>query len=172
MFFASNSFAENNNTIMLPDVVSSKWHNTEKVGEAKFKKFGLHIYDASYWSLRNKDSAGNASSATALSIAYAKNIRARRLLSSTYKEWQRLGFAEEHPLDAWLELLEEIWPDVNKGDFIVFVNHSDGSNAFYSDSKFLGSVDDPEFGTAFLDIWLNINAKYKKHREELLGEND
>ncbi len=157
---------------MLPEVVSNKWHVTEKVGEARFKKFGLHIYDASFWSLRNSNSVGGSTKATALSIAYAKNIKAKRLLSSTYKEWKRLGFAQKYPLDAWLDSLEKIWPDVNKGDFIVFVNYTDGSNEFYSGSEFLGRINDPKFGTAFLDIWLSINAKYKKHREELLGESD
>ena len=156
----------------LPKIVSSEWKSIEKVGEAKFSKFGLHIYDASFWSLRGNQSPQQPSIATALSISYARNIKAKRLLSSTFKEWQRLGFAQQHPIDAWLESLEKIWPNVQKGDYLVFVSSTDGSNAFYSGSKILGSISDPAFGPAFLDIWLSTNAKYQNHRKELLGESN
>lgn len=154
----------------LPQIVSGEWKSIEKVGEARFSKFGLHIYDASFWSLRTSKSLEQTSSATALSISYARNIKAKRLLSSTYQEWKRLGFAQKHPLDAWLASLEKIWPDVEKGDFLVFVATKDGDNLFFSSNKILGRINDPEFGSAFLDIWLGINAKYQTHREELLGE--
>ncbi len=166
----NNSYAEIDSK--LPEIVASEWTFIEKIGDARFKKLGLHIYDASFWSLRDSKSLKQSTTATALSISYARNIKAKRLLSSTYKEWQRLGFAQQHPLDAWLESLEKMWPDVGTGDFLVFVANSDGGNTFYSGSEILGSIDDPEFGPAFLDIWLSINAKYQTHRKELLGESN
>ena len=156
----------------LPEIVADQWKSAEKVGETTFNKFGLHIYDASFWSLRNNQSLQQQTNATALSISYARNITAKRLLSSTYKEWQQLGFAQRHPLDAWLTSLGNLWPDVQKGDYLVFVSSPDGSNTFYSGNKILGSINDPAFGPAFLDIWLSINAKYQKHRKELLGESN
>lgn len=166
--FVNNTHAEINRH--LPKIVTNEWPLIEKQGEAKFKKLGLHIYDASFWRLSKDQSAENPSTVTALSIVYARNIKAKRLLSSTQKEWQRLGFAQQYPIDAWLRSLEEIWPDVKKNDFLVFVSNENGVNQFYSGTEILGGVDDPRFASAFLDIWLSVNAKYQKHRKELLGE--
>ncbi|MFK8026864.1 MAG: chalcone isomerase family protein [Gammaproteobacteria bacterium] len=166
--FASNIHAEIN--IQLPEIVTNEWPLYEKQGEAKFKKLGLHIYDASLWKLSKNKSAENPNTVTALSIVYARNINANRLLSSTHKEWKRLGFAQQYPIDAWLRSLEEIWPDIQKNDLLVFISNEDGDNQFYSGTEILGSVDDPRFASAFLDIWLSENAKYQKHRKELLGE--
>jgi len=168
--FANNSLAETATANVLPEIVSNQWNVVEKVGDTRFKKLGPHIYDASFWSLKDSKLPGDSTSAAVLSIVYARNIKAQLLLSSTDKEWQRLGFAQQHPLDAWLESLEKMWPDINKGDFLVFVNNDDGSSTFYSDTEILGSINDPAFGSAFLDIWLSKNARYQKYRKELLGE--
>jgi len=162
--------AANESISKLPEYIMADWENTQQFGEARFSRFGIHIYDASFWSLATSNEANKLQNATALSIQYARNIKAKRLLSSTLKEWKRLGFANQHPLDAWLSLLEEIWPDVKPGDRLIFISSEDGSNAFYSSHKKLGSIDDKQFSSAFLDIWLSPNAKYQKHRKELLGE--
>ena len=166
----NNSYAEIDSN--LPTIATSQWKTVEQVGETRFKKFGLHVYDASFWSLRDNTSRQEPITATALSISYARNVKAKLLLSSTYKEWRRLGFAQRHPLDAWLDSLEKIWPDIKKGDYLVFTSTSDGDNIFYSDNKILGNINDPAFGPAFLDIWLSINATNQKNRRELLGENN
>lgn len=168
--FANNSIAEKEIVGELPEIVSNQWNVTEKKGDTRFKKLGLHIYDASLWSLADSKTLEHSTNATALSIIYARNIKAHRLLSSTHKEWKHLGFAHQHPLDAWLDALENIWPDIKDGDYLVFVNYHDGNNAFYSGTKLLGSINDSTFGSAFLDIWLNKNARYQKHRKELIGE--
>ncbi len=169
--FLPASLAHSSETLAnLPHSVTSHWQQARQLGEATFTRFGLHIYDASYWQLSLNTEQGHLSSATALSIQYARNISADKLLSSTYKQWQRLGFADHYPLESWLEQLRKIWPDVEPGDQLVFISANDGSNSFYSADKKLGSVKDSQFNTAFLDIWLSPDAKYKKHRKELLGE--
>ena len=69
-----------------------------------------------------------------------------------------------------LKILSNIWPDVNKGDQLVFVKTYDGKSTFYNKNKMLGTIDDPEFGTAFLSIWLDEKSRFKRNREELSGE--
>ena len=154
---------------MLPRVVSINWDTSERVGQTSFRKFGLHIYDASFWSLLDKTD-GTSKNGSALSITYAKNIRAKRLLSSTHKEWKRLGFGQQYPIDAWLGELEKIWPDVKPGDSITAVVTEHGDCIFYSNNRELGRIPDTQFGPAFLDIWLHVDARYSQHRKELLGE--
>ncbi len=153
----------------LSNIVSINWNESEKIGQARFSKFGIHIYDASFWILLDKVD-GSTKNATALSITYARNIKAKRLLSSTHKEWKRLGFGQQYPINAWLRELEKIWPDVAHGDNITAVVSEHGDCVFYSNNQELGRIDDANFGPAFLDIWLHVDARYSQHRKELLGE--
>ena len=171
--FTSASASEHN--ITLPDFISSEWNSSQQIGNTKFSRFGIHIYNASLWSLKKNvkgDTPGNSNNvhATALIIKYARNISSEQLLSSTYKQWKYLGFADQLPLESWLRELEMLWPDVRSGDYLIFVSSQDGTNTFYSKKEMLGSIDDNKFAPAFLDIWLSPEAKYQKHRKELLGE--
>ena len=168
--FLINSLHADKELADLPEPVITQWQQATKIGQARFSRFGIHIYDASFWSLSNQNSSGDAIHATALSIQYARNIKAEKLLSSTHKQWKRLGFADNYPLQAWLYELDRLWPDVRDGDQLIFVSRKNGHNSFYSKNKKLGSIDDAQFNKAFLDIWLSPQAKYQKHRKELLGE--
>ena len=155
----------------LPTNVVEKWHDLEFVGQTTLRRFGFHVYDSSFWMVDKKSPIQQLNSTTcALSITYARKIRAEQLLSSTKKEWLRLGFADQYPLDAWLTMLSQIWPDVEKGDQLVLVSSVNGKSSFYSKDQRLGTIEDADFGNAFLSIWLNENARFKKNRSELLGE--
>lgn len=165
----------NDSSAKAPEVIAKHWQNTEKIGQTKFSRFGIHIYDASLWSIskpKHIDSNNQPpiNEAKVLSIQYARKISAEKLLSSTFKQWKHLGFADQYPLQAWLHSLKNIWPNVQPGDYLILVSSADGNNRFYSSEKFLGSINDARFGSAFLDIWLSPNAKFQKHRKELLGE--
>ena len=153
----------------LPPGVQSEWKQVEMAGQAEFSRFGMHIYDASLWRLY-ANTGDTGARATALSITYARNISARRLLSSTHKEWQRLGFAQRYPIRAWISALENIWPDVRQGDNLTAVISAQGDCVFYSHQGRLGRINDRDFGPAFLDIWLSPDARYPKHTRALLGE--
>ena len=176
MFFIPSSWATNENILSpLPNNVLQKWQNFELVGQTRLSRFGFHIYDSTFWIHDYSSSKKEANellnnNTSALSITYARKIHAQKLLSSTKKEWIRLGFAEQYPLDAWLVMLANIWPDVNKGDQLIFVTTPDGKSTFYNKTQSLGTIDDPKFGSAFLAIWLDKNSRFKKNRKELLGE--
>ena len=154
----------------LPEFVEHQWPDLEIIGQTTLKRFGIHIYDATFWMLEDKTPDFLTTNTCALSITYARNIRAQRLLSSTKKEWQRLGFAEQYPIEAWLLILESIWPDVKKGDQLVVISNPDGKTTFYNNHRSLGTIEDPNFGAVFLAIWLDENSRFKKNRKELLGE--
>lgn len=154
----------------LPDVVQQQWQGFEMVGKTRLRHFGFHIYDAAFWMLGTIDTNSISKNTCALSITYARNIDAQKLLSSTDEEWRRLGFADKYPIDAWLKLLEKIWPDVGDGDQLIVVTKPNGSTDFFNKDTSLGTVNDPQFGGAFLAIWLDENSRFTKNRKELLGE--
>lgn len=153
----------------LPSNVTKNWSNFELVGQTTLRRYGFEVYDSSFWVLGNRTTDYLVKNTCALSITYTRNIRAQQLLSSTKKEWEYLGFAGQYPLDAWLTILSNIWPDVDKGDQLVIVATPEGKSVFYSNNQVLGTIDDPDFGNAFLSIWLSEKSRYKQNRRELLG---
>ena len=172
LFFFPLAFLASPSAVMSPlsaEVVRN-WNGLELMGQTSLTRFGFHIYDASFWMASDRSEDSYSSSLSALSITYAKNIRAEKLLSSTKKEWTKLGIAKKHPVGTWLAELRTMWPDVSKGDQIIFVFDPDGSSTFFSQEKKLGSIDDPEFGPAFLSIWLSEKSRFTKNRNELLGK--
>ena len=154
----------------LPETVLKDQSDLQLVGQTRLKRFGIHIYDASFYIIGKKSNEPIRTNICALSITYARNISASRLLAHTKNEWERLGFAEKYPLDAWLRILKGMWPDVTKGDQLVVVTTPDGMTTFYNKNNSLGKIQDRDFGKAFLAIWLDENSRYKKNRKELLGE--
>ena len=154
----------------LPSEVTQQWQDLVIIGQTSLKRFGFHIYDASFWMTSRQNDESYLTNLSALSITYKKNIRAEKLLSSTKKEWRKLGIANDYPTDAWLYELQQIWPDVKKGDQLIFVFDPNGMSTFFNTHKKLGTIEDSRFGPAFLSIWLGKNASFKKSRNELLGK--
>lgn len=81
-----------------------------------------------------------------------------------------MGFAARYLLDAWLTMLENIWPSVEKNDQLIVVVTNSGEATFFNKDGSLGTISDISFGPAFLSIWLDENSRFKKNRKELLGE--
>lgn len=154
----------------LPNQVTERWDDFSFVGQTTLRRFGFHVYDSSFWLMGANSSDQLHTRTRALSITYARKISVQDLLSSTKKEWERLGFATRYPLDAWLIMLENIWPNVEKGDQLVVVVTTQGQTTFFNKSSSLGTIDDANFGPAFLSIWLDENSRFEKNRKELLGE--
>lgn len=169
MLFCAPIAVKANQMSPLPSIITTQWP-LELVGQSRLRKFGFHIYDASYWIKSGNIEAIQDPYLSVLCITYARHIAADRLLSSTEQEWTRLGFANKHPLQTWLASLKTIWPSVDKGDQLIVVSTLNGETLFFDQDKQLGSIQDPNFGPAFLAIWLDENSRYKKNRKELLGE--
>jgi hypothetical protein len=144
------------------------------LGQASLTWLGIPIYDATLWSERGSFQPWGFSQKLALRIDYHRNIDAARLAETTRKEWQKLEDDVNLPGEArrneWLAQVEAIWPDVTPGDYIVTVVEPGGACRFYSPRGLLGIIEDPEFGPAFLSIWLHPQTSRPELRAGLIGE--
>ena len=102
-------------------------------------------------------------------LTYARNISGSVLANQTTKEWSHLGFTDERQA-SWVEYLETIWPDVSKGDTITFDVDASGVSRFYFNGEWLGAVEDPDFASMFIAIWLSPKTSRPAHREGLLAD--
>jgi hypothetical protein len=69
---------------------------------------------------------------------------------------------------SWRSVLTPIIPDVKAGDRLVGYFDTEYGASFYSDRKSLGQVQDPDFSSAFLAIWLDPATRAGALRAALL----
>lgn len=103
-----------------------------------------------------------------LEIRYRRAIRADRLVEQTEKEWSAQGI--DHPRKAaWLSELGSLWPDVQPGDALNFEVTTQERGIFTLNGEILGAIDDPDFSSAFLAIWLSPDTTQPELRAKLIG---
>jgi hypothetical protein len=144
-----------------------------EVGSGEMRWLGMEIYRARLLSGEGRFDGMVASGPLALAIEYRRNISSERLVRTTEREWDRLGrelgLADRSVVSAWLKELAVIWPDVSPGDRITALVEPGGATHFYGNAGLLGSIPDPEFGPAFLGIWLHPDTTAASLRDGLLG---
>lgn len=154
-------------------VPAEPFESLVEVGSGELTWFGLRVYDARLLSGRPEFRGLDSAEPMALEITYRRNISSERLVESTAKEWRRLegalGLPGEARRQQWLDAVAEIWPDVTPGDRIIARYEPGGPTLFYGNDGLLGVVDDPEFGPAFLGIWLHPDTRDTGLRTALLG---
>lgn len=136
------------------------------VGEARLSVLFWNVYDSRLYTEDGRYSENQRP--LRLEITYLMDIKSDALVEQTAKEWEHLKV--EHPGQAaWLEQLNDLWPDVSKGDTITLELDADNRSLFYLNEKLLGDMDDPEFGEHFVAIWLSPDTSRPRVREALLG---
>lgn len=162
--FASHAFT--NTTV--PERIFEQQPDLKPLGSARYSKFGFKLYDAELWASNTKTTPESLNGDYALSLIYKRDIEKSRLIKATDKEWRRLGVSDSQRT-AWIATLESIWPDVQKGSVLTSHIVANNKTVFYLGDTKLGEVNDSNFGSAFLDIWLSEKSQFKKQRNLLLG---
>ena len=145
------------------------------VGSGEMRWLGMDIYEARLLSGTGQHDSATIAGPMALEITYRRNISRERLVSTTEREWRRLGRElglegqARAQVQGWLGELGRIWPDVTPGDRIIAFVEPGGTTRFYGNDGLLGEVADPAFGPAFLGIWLHPGTRAADLRAELLG---
>lgn len=132
------------------------------VGSGTLTWYGLRIYDVEY------REAADACTPRMLRITYARRIPTHRLVKATREQWQEIGLDNEATVRPWLREAGALWPDIEPGDFLLLMIDDDGASHFFGSDGFLGTIQDPAFGTAFIAIWLSPDTTEPKLRAQLL----
>jgi len=147
--------------------LSSADNDLQKVGEAQLKVLFWKVYNSRLFSADGSYVDGQRP--LQLEIEYLRDIDADQLVERTAAEWQSQELA--HPRQQqWLQSLSALWPDVSKHDVIALQLDRDDRSSFFINGEFLGYVEDPAFGQAFIDIWLSPNTTRPELRSMLIGQ--
>lgn len=151
-------------TTSFPELVS--------VGRGEMRWFGLLIYEASLWTTSGLFQSIEKSLPIALTLQYDKNISSEALAQRTLEEWEHLGKFNRKTRILWKQRLEQIWPSVKPGDKITTLVSEDNRTTFFHNNTLISELDDPQFGKAFLSIWLDPNTSEPDLRMELIGKQE
>jgi hypothetical protein len=145
-----------------------------EVGSGELRWFGMEVYSARLLNGGDRFEGLQGPGPLALEITYRRTISRDRLVQSTEREWRRLdrrlALPEQARVQGWLDEVAAIWPDVGPGDRITARVEPGGATRFYGNDGPLGRVADPEFGPAFLGIWLHPDTRAAELRSALVGE--
>lgn len=139
----------------------------QQVGEARLTKLFWTIYDSRLYTTTG--TYRGIEPDLVLEITYQREISSEQLINSTRSEWQAMSLYKKAQSESWLKQLQNMWPDVTKGDVLRLQVDHDMSSHFYFNGHPIGSVEKPEFTRHFLSIWLSPDSRYSELQQKLTG---
>lgn len=144
----------------------------ELVGSGFMRVFFWDVYNAKLFSINKPYDIRVLPQV--LKLTYLRDINKKELVEATKDQWQHLGVSTDQQTQ-WLIELNSLFPNVSKGDSITLILDSSKQSQFYvstqqGNNRLLGIVEDPDFGFAFLGIWLSENTSRPQLRKQLLGK--
>lgn len=146
--------------------VSPYMENPKAVGEARLEVMFWDIYDAK---LIAENGQYNPDKPFALSLTYLRDFKGKNIASRSIDEMRKQGMKDEMKLAKWYEKMEQVFPDVRKGQNLTGVVDDQGYSHFYFNEQKVGSIEDVEFSKWFFNIWLSERTSEPEVREKLLG---
>ncbi|MEY3202237.1 MAG: hypothetical protein RIR70_1787 [Pseudomonadota bacterium] len=152
-----------------PEVLRDVAPQWAQIGSAKFRWFGLHIYDIALWSAGRGFDDKEPKEPYALAIRYARNIPGDQLVNTSLEQMRGLGYRDEAELARWRGLLVSVFPDVKPGEVIVGVHQPGVGAKFFHEGKPTGAFNDVKLAKAFFGIWMDEKTSEPGLRAKLLG---
>lgn len=137
----------------------------QSVGSAKLTVFWFDIYQAE---LSSNNGEYDKNKSFMLTLTYLRSFESKELIDETFKQFNK-PLSQKQSLE-WRARLEEVWPDVKKGDQISFVKSDKGVSHFFFNKKYQGQITEPEFADLFSAIWLSDDSEYPELAAKLKGK--
>lgn len=138
-------------------------------GESRFRYFGFHVYDAQLWVPAGFDVARLFSQPLALSLVYARSLKARDIAERSIEEMRRQTSLSQADAERWLLDMTAAFADVRNGDRLTGLYQVGSGASFFLNGQATQVIKDPRFATLFFGIWLSPATSAPALRKELLG---
>ena len=143
--------------------------NTKASAVDDLNKRGQGEMSYLFWTLYSAEFyATPTNSERALKLEYYRSIDSKDLVDATEDQWNKLGYSDSN-IQRWLKPLYAMWPNVEEGSTLTIRVAEDNVSRFYFDEQPIGTIQDKQFGEAFLAIWLSENTSEPVLRKQLLG---
>jgi hypothetical protein len=145
--------------------VPSSQKSWSSVGKVTLSILWFDVYQAQLFSESGAYLEGEP---IKLTITYLRDFKADELIDETRKQWkEKVG---KDNINKWLSQLRHIWPDIKENDVLTLYIDDNEAAHFEQGERYLGAIDEPQFGRAFSDIWLSPTSSYPKLAAVLRGE--
>jgi hypothetical protein len=163
LIFITFSFSLNASEY-LPDIASKNHSDLKFSAKSEFKFLMWKIYDIYLFKNHHNKNI-------ALKLKYSKDIAKEKIIENSIKLIKRQNFSHQEKLILWEKKLNEIIPNIKKGEILIGIKTED-KTIFYNSFHKLGEINDPEFGLYFFNIWLGTDSIEPQIREDLLQYNE
>ena len=150
----------------MPQPVEKHVPQAQLVGEGKMTYLFWDVYDAQLFA---PEGLWQEQPPYALTLTYLRDFDGEDIAKRSVKEMRKQGFDDKDMLDAWQQVMTEIFPNVLEGEQLTGVLNADLTTVFYKDEEIIGTVEDTQFGEQFFAIWLNEKTSEPGLRKKLIG---
>jgi chalcone isomerase-like protein len=138
-------------------------------GSSRFRYYGFHVYDAQLWVLPSFEAARLFQQPFALSLIYARNLKARDIAERSIEEMRRQSTLSEAEAQRWQQAMTAAFADVRSGDRLTGLHQIDGGASFFLNGQATRVINEQRFAALFFGIWLSSATSAPGLRRELLG---
>ena len=153
----------------LPAELAHELVGAQAMGTARLRFLGQDIYEARLWTGNDFKPEAYAQSMFALELTYFRALSGRLIAERSLKEMQRQGKQDSAREQAWLEAMEQAFPDVQAGYRITGLHLPGVGARFWCNGQSRPAVRDADFSRAFFGIWLSEATSEPAMRKTLLG---
>lgn len=157
-------------SLALPTELQTTLPAAQLLGSGRLRFLGLSIYDSRLWVPSGFNAASYVQSPFALELIYRRGLTGKLIAERSLKEMRRQGNFSAAQEQAWLQAMEQAFPDVKDGDRITGL-HTPGVGArFWFNGQARATVADADFSRVFFGIWLSAASSEPQLRSQLLGK--
>ena len=135
----------------------------------RLRVWGFEVYDAKLWTRPGFAPAQYAQHPFALELQYLRGLKGEAIARRSLDEMKRQGTINGAQGQAWLDAMQGLFPDVQKGDRITGVHKPEQGAEFWVNDRLVGQVNDPQFAQLFFGIWLPPQTSVPDVRKALLA---
>jgi hypothetical protein len=149
-----------------PAEVDTALPGAEKVGDAQYRVFGIHLFNAA---LYTNDGPFSWQRPFALTLTYERAARQSTLVNRSINEMRQRGGGDAQTLAVLRPELERCFPNIARGDRITGVSTGPNSAHFFYNGAQRCAIEWPNFRRAFFGIWLAGRGGDARFSAELRG---
>lgn len=146
-------------------------NNPRLVGQGKFTFWGLDVYHASLWTGDNPLLPEQwHTQSLALELRYLRDFDGKDIAKRSLDEINSQSAVAKDKAQAWLKAMEDVFPNVRKGQSLTGIYLADKGAQFLFDNTVLGELKDPELAKRFFAIWLSPQTSAPDLRQKLFSQ--
>lgn len=133
----------------------------------RFTFLGFGVYDAHLWATPGFSVLDYDRHAFALVLTYLRDFSGQAISQRSVAEMRRQPGATDAQLESWARRMNEVFPDVRKGDRLTGIHRPGQGARFHINGQLAGHLPDADFSRRFFGIWLSAQTSDPRLRDTL-----